>query len=85
MVVSDEQLTRLFEEIAALRKQVDRIELIVDDILHSLPDPDDGLELRPEVEGKLKRSLQRPASEFLSLEEAFRRAKEGKPQNAARD
>ncbi len=85
MILSDEKISQLFEEMAALRKQLDRIELMVDDILHSLPDPDAGLELRPEMEEKLKRSLERPLSEFLSMEEAFRRAQEGRAQSAARD
>ncbi len=60
--------TTSLAEIPSLRLEVARLSILVEELDEKLPDPDEGLELRPEAEDRLRRSLQKPRESFLSAD-----------------
>lgn len=60
--------TTSLAEIPTLRQEVTRLSVLVEELEEKLPDPDEGLELRPEVENRLRRSLQRPGDSLLPID-----------------
>ena len=61
--------TTSLAEIPSLRRECARLSVLIEELDEKLPDPDEGLELRPEVEGSLRQSLQTPPESMLSIEE----------------
>jgi len=61
--------TTSLAEIPTLRQEVARLSVLVEELEEKLPDPDEGLELRPEVENRLRNSLQVARDSFLSVDE----------------
>lgn len=59
--------TTSLAEIPTLRQEVARLSVLVEELEEKLPDPDEGLELRPEVESRLRQSLQIPKDSLLSV------------------
>lgn len=59
--------TTSLAEIPTLRQEVHRLHLVIEELEEKLPDPDENLEIRPEVEEKLRRSLE--TGKLLSLDE----------------
>lgn len=53
---------------------VEKIRVIVDDVLEEMLDPDEGLEIAPEVRERLMRSLDTPAEELLTSEQMMRKS-----------
>ncbi|MDP2930094.1 MAG: dCTP deaminase [bacterium] len=67
--------TTSLAEIPALRMEISRLSNVIEELEESLPDPDEGLELKPEIKSKLARSLNLPRESLISLEEMKRRLK----------
>ena len=65
--------TTSLAEIPTLRQEVARLNVLIEELDEKLPDPDEGLELRPEVEDSLRQSLQTPPESMLSIEEMRRK------------
>jgi len=66
-----QEVTRLSQgEIPALREEVVRLGIAIEELEEKLPDPDEGLEIRPEVEKRLRDSLRAPRDSLLSIDEA---------------
>jgi dCTP deaminase len=65
--------TTSLAEIPTLRMEVSRLGNLLEEIEEILPDPDEGLELRPEIVDRLKKSRELPSSSFISLDEMKRR------------
>jgi dCTP deaminase len=65
--------TTSLAEIPTLRIEVSRLSNLLEEIEEILPDPDEGLELRPEIIDRLERSRKLPGSSFISLDEMRRR------------
>ena len=61
--------TTSFAEIPIFRLQINRLSAMVEAILDRLPDPDEGLELRVEVERALRQSLEKPSESLLTADE----------------
>ncbi len=61
--------TTSLAEIPALRRDCARLGVLIEELEEKLPDPDEGLVLKPEVEEMLRRSLQTPPESMLSIEE----------------
>lgn len=57
-------------EIPALREDVVRLGIAIEELEEKLPDPDEGLEIRPEVEQRLRDSLAVPKDRLLTMDEA---------------
>ena len=55
----------------AERSQVELLDVPAGELEEELLDPDEGLELRSEVETELKRSLDTPREDLLSPEKAW--------------
>lgn len=62
--------TTSLAEIPTLRLEITRLNALIEELEERLPDPDEGLELRPEVEEKLLRSSRLPRSSLISADEA---------------
>ena len=60
-------------DIPTLRAEVARLSNVLEELEESLPDPDEGLELRPEIVDRLKKSRTLPSSSLISLDEMRRR------------
>jgi len=67
--------TTSLAEIPTLRMELARLSGVIEELEESLPDPDEGLELRPEIRDRLKQSSTLPRSSFLSADEIRRRLK----------
>ena len=61
--------TTSLAEIPTLRQEVARLSVLVEELEEKLPDPDEGLELRPEIENRLRHSLQAARDSLLSVDE----------------
>ena len=61
--------TTSLAEIPVFRVQIARLTAMVEAIFDRLPDPDEGLELRVEVEQALRQSLEKPRESFLTADE----------------
>jgi dCTP deaminase len=59
--------TTSLAEIPSLRQDVALLNGLVEELRERLPDSDEGLEIRPEVEERLRQSLQTPQSALLSV------------------
>ena len=60
--------TTSLAEIPNLRMEITRLNALIEELEEALPDPDEGLELKPEVEDRLLRSSNLPRDFFLSAE-----------------
>jgi len=60
--------TTSLAEIPNLRMEITRLNALIEELGEALPDPDEGLELKPEVEERLLRSSKLPRDFFLSAE-----------------
>jgi dCTP deaminase len=65
--------TTSLAEIPTLRMEVSRLSGLLEEFEETLPDPDEGLELRPEIVDRLKNSRSLPSSSLVSLDEMRRR------------
>jgi hypothetical protein len=61
--------TTILAEISALRDEVARLNFRIEELAEMLPDPDEGLVLRPEIESRLLESLKTPDDHLISTEE----------------
>jgi len=60
--------TTSLAEIPNLRMEITRLSALIEELEEALPDPDEGLELKPEVEDRLLQSSNLPRDFFLSAE-----------------
>ena len=65
--------TTSLAEIPTLRMEVARLSNVIEELEESLPDPDEGLELRPEIKDRLKKSTRLPRSSLVSADEIRRK------------
>lgn len=65
--------TTSLAEIPNLRREISRLSALIEELEERLPDPDEGLELRPEVEDRLLRSAGLPRSSLISADEIRKR------------
>ncbi len=65
--------TTSLAEIPTLRMEVARLSNVIEELEESLPDPDEGLELRPEIKDRLKKSIRLPRSSLVSADEIRRK------------
>lgn len=61
--------TTSLAEIPALRDEVARLNILIEEIAEMLPDPDEGFVLRPEIESRLLESLKTPDDHLISTDE----------------
>lgn len=61
--------TTSLAEIPTLRTEIARLSNVIEELEESLPDPDEGLELKPEVKRKLEKSARLSRNLFVSAEE----------------
>jgi dCTP deaminase len=61
--------TTSLAEIPTLRKDIERLSSLIEDLEERLPDPDRDLELKPEVRAKLEKSLKLQDTSLISLNE----------------
>lgn len=61
--------TTSLAEIPTLRQEVSRLSGLLEELQEMLRDPDEGLELKPEVRERLLRSQKAPTSAFISMSE----------------
>ncbi len=57
--------TTSLAEIPAFRAQIEQLSVLIEDIADSLPDPDAGLLLKPDIDRRLRDSLRRPQEQLL--------------------
>ena len=67
--------TTSLAEIPTLRMDVARLSGVIEELEESLPDPDEGLELRPEIRDRLKQSSKLTRGSLVSIDEIRRRMK----------
>ncbi len=67
--------TTSLAEIPTLRMDVARLSGVIEELEESLPDPDEGLELRPEIRDRLNQSSKLTRSSLVSIDEFRRRMK----------
>jgi len=65
--------TTSLAEIPLLRKEMTRLSALLEEFEENLPDPDEGLELRPEVKERLLKSSKLPRNRLLSSIEVFKK------------
>ena len=65
--------TTSLAEIPTLRMEVSRLSNLLEELEEILPDPDEELELRPEIVDRLKKSCVLPSSSLISFDEMRRR------------
>lgn len=65
--------TTSLAEIPTLRQQVARLNVLIEELEERLPDPDEGLEVKPEIREALLQSLDSPKDSLLSSEDAWQR------------
>ena len=61
--------TTSLAEIPTLRMEIARLSNVIEELEESLPDPDEGLELKPEIKRKLEKSLKIPRSSLVSIDQ----------------
>jgi dCTP deaminase len=61
--------TTSLAEIPTLRQEVNRLSVLVEELKEQLPDPDEGLELRPEIDERLRQLRDSPKERLLSIEQ----------------
>jgi hypothetical protein len=61
--------TTSLAEIPALRQDVALLNGLVEELRERLPDSDEGLEIRPEIEKRLRQSLRTPRGSLLSVDD----------------
>jgi dCTP deaminase len=61
--------TTSLAEIPTLRTAVTRLNVLIEELEESLPDPDAGLKLRPEIIDRLKKSINLPEDSLISIDE----------------
>ena len=64
--------TTSLAEIPTLRQEVRRLSILIEELDEKLPDPDEHLELRPEIEQRLREALDAPADSLLSVHDIRR-------------
>lgn len=64
--------TTSLAEIPKLRNEIKRLSTLVEGIDDRIPDPDEGLELRPEIKEQLLQASKTPRHELLSAEEFWK-------------
>ncbi|MFC2018626.1 dCTP deaminase [Chloroflexota bacterium] len=67
--------TTSLAEIPTLRMEISRLSNVIEELEESLPDSDEGLELRPEIINRLKKSSNLPDSSLVSIDEIRRTTK----------
>ncbi len=67
--------TTSLAEIPTLRTDITRLSNLIEELQDNLPDPDEGLELRPEIKERLKKSSMLPRTSLLSTEEIRKKIK----------
>jgi len=65
--------TTSLAEIPTLRQEVARLNVLIEELEERLPDPDEGLEIRPEIEERLRRSLAAPERSLVSVDDMRRK------------
>jgi len=65
--------TTSLAEIPTLRQEVARLNVLIEELEEKLPDPDEGLELRPEIEERLTRSFATPERSLVSVDDIRRK------------
>jgi len=65
--------TTSLAEIPTLRMEISRLSGVIEELEENLPDPDEGLELRPEIRDRLKQSSDLPHSSLVSTDEIRRK------------
>ena len=65
--------TTSLAEIPTLRQQVAHLTIVIEELEERLPDLDEGLELKSEIEERLMETLKTPREKLLSSEEAWRK------------
>jgi dCTP deaminase len=65
--------TTSLAEIPTLRMEVSRLSNLLEELEEILPDPDEELELRPEIVDRLKKSCVLPSNSLISFDEMRRR------------
>ncbi len=76
--LTESQIADLLAEIPVLRKEVARLNVLLQELIEETLDPDEGLVLKPAFEERLRRSLQQPHDTDISSEEVLRRFGGGK-------
>jgi dCTP deaminase len=61
--------TTSLAEIPTLRTEIARLGGLIEELEETLPDPDEGLELRPHIVERLKKSLKLPRNALISIDE----------------
>ena len=61
--------TTSLAEIPTLRMEIARLSNVIEELEESLPDPDEGLDLRPDIKKRLEKSLKLPRSSLVSIDE----------------
>lgn len=64
--------TTSLAEIPTLRQEVRRLSVAIEELGEKWPDPDEGLELKPEVEQRLRESLNKPQASLLTTDDIRR-------------
>lgn len=64
--------TTSLAEIPTLRQEVARLNVLIQELRETLPDPDEGLELKPEIEERLQQSLATPQGSLRSIDDIRR-------------
>jgi dCTP deaminase len=65
--------TTSLAEIPTLRQELALLSGLVEELRERFPDPDDGLEVRPEVQERLRQSLRAPRSSLLSIDDVYKK------------
>lgn len=65
--------TTSLAEIPLLRNELSRLSGLIEEYGESIPDPDEGLEIKPEIEKRLAGSSKLPKESLISSEEILRR------------
>jgi hypothetical protein len=65
--------TTSLAEVPKLRKEVEQLKVQVEELEERFPDPDEGLELRPEVAEALSETLNAQRDSLLTPDEAWKR------------
>ena len=61
--------TTSLAEIPTLRMEIARLSNVIEELEESLPDPDEGLDLRPDIKKRLEKSVKLPRSSLISIDE----------------
>lgn len=67
--------TTSLAEIPTLREEVARLNILIEQFEDWLPDPDEGLEIKPEIKGRLLNLSKTPGEQLLTIQEFKKRLK----------